>query len=152
MTAKILKDFLDSHHVKYVSIDHSPSYTAQEIAAVAHVSGKQLAKTVIVKAGGKFVMVVLPATEHINFTELREFLGVNDIDLARESDFKAKFPECEVGAMPPFGNLYDMEVLVSNRLVDQDQIAFNAGSHSELLRMSFRDFDKLVKPKVITMH
>lgn len=152
MPNKALKDFLDSNHVKYMCIDHSPSYTAQEIAAVAHVSGKQLAKTVIVKANGKFMMVVLPATDHINFTELREITGANDIDLATESDFKTKFPECEVGAMPPFGNLYNMPVLVSNQLVSQDQIAFNAGSHSELLRMSYQDFERLVKPKVITMH
>lgn len=152
MPAKILKDFLNKNQVKYISIDHSPSYTAQEIAAVAHVSGKQLAKTVILKAGNKFIMVVMPATEHINFSELREVLGVKDLDLAREADFKAKFPECEVGAMPPFGNLYDMPVYVSNHLMDQEQITFNAGSHSELLRMSYRDFDKLVKPKMITMH
>ncbi len=152
MPTKLLKDFLDTHHIKYMSIDHSPSYTAQEIAAVAHVSGKQLAKTVIVKAGGKLMMIVLPATDHINFADLRDFLGVKDVDLAREADFKGKFPECEVGAMPPFGNLFDMPVLISSHLIDQDQIAFNAGSHSELLRMSYRDFEKLVKPKIITMH
>lgn len=152
MPNKALKEFLDSHHVKYLCIDHAPSYTAQEIAATAHISGKQLAKTVIVKAGGKFLMVVLPATEHVNFTELREITGAKEVDLATESDFKAKFPGCEVGAMPPFGNLYDMPVLVSNLLVGQTQIAFNAGTHSELMRMSYRDFERLVQPKIITMH
>ncbi|HSW69851.1 MAG TPA: YbaK/EbsC family protein [Gammaproteobacteria bacterium] len=152
MPTKQLKEFLDNHHVKYLSIDHSPSYTAQEIAAVAHISGKQLAKTVIVKAGGQFFMVVIPATDHINFAELREWTGSKEVDLAKESEFKAKFPECEVGAMPPFGNLYGMPVLISSSLISQDEIAFNAGSHSELVKMSYEDFARLVQPKVITMH
>ncbi|EKD55472.1 MAG: hypothetical protein ACD_60C00006G0014 [uncultured bacterium] len=152
MPNKQLKEFLDQHHVKYLCIDHSPSYTAQEIAAIAHVSGKQLAKTVIIKAGGQFIMVVIPATDHINFSELRELTGVKEIDLAKESEFKGKFPECEVGAMPPFGNLYGMPVYVSNHLVSEDQIAFNAGSHSELIKMSYKDFERLVKPKVMAIH
>jgi len=152
MPSKQIKEFLDDHHVRYLSIDHSPSYTAQEIAAVAHVSGKQFAKTVIVKAGSQFIMVVVPATEHINFSELQEWTGASDVDLAKESDFKSKFPECEVGAMPPFGNLYGMPVYISSHLVSQDQIAFNAGTHSELLKMSYQDFERLVRPKIITMH
>lgn len=152
MPTKQLKEFLDNHHVKYLSIDHSPSYTAQEIAAVAHISGKQLAKTVIVKAGTQFIMVVLPATDHINFSELKEWTGTTEVDLARESEFKTKFPECEVGAMPPLGVLYGMPVFVSSHLAAQDQIAFNAGTHSELLKMAYQDFERLVKPKIITMH
>lgn len=152
MPTKQLKEFLDKNHVKYMSIDHSPSFTAQEIAAVAHISGKQLAKTVIVKAGSQFIMVVIPATEHVNFADLRDLTGTKEVDLAKESDFKGKFPECEPGAMPPFGNLYGMQVYVSNHLVDQGEIAFNAGTHSELLKMSFSDFERLVKPRVITMH
>jgi Ala-tRNA(Pro) deacylase len=152
MPTKQLKEFLDTNHVKYLTIDHSPSYTAQEIAATAHISGKHLAKTVIVKVGSQFIMVVIPATEHINFSELKEWTGAKEVDLAKESEFKNKFPECEVGAMPPFGNLYEMPVYVSNHLVTDGQIAFNAGSHSELLKMSFQDFERLVKPKIITMH
>ena len=152
MPTKQIKEFLDKHHIKYLCIDHSPSYTAQEIAAVAHVSGKQLAKTVIVKAGKIFIMVVIPATDHINFSELRELTGTGEVDLAKESEFKEKFPECEIGAMPPFGNLYGMPVYISDHLISQDHIAFNAGSHSELLEMSYEDFARLVKPKVITMH
>ncbi|MEO8402693.1 MAG: YbaK/EbsC family protein [Gammaproteobacteria bacterium] len=152
MPTKQLKEFLDKNHVKYISIDHSPSFTAQEIAAAAHISGKQLAKTVIVKAGSQFIMVVIPATEHVNFADLRDLTGTKEVDLAKEADFKGKFPECEPGAMPPFGNLYGMSVYVSNHLVEQDEIAFNAGTHSELLKMSFSDFERLVKPRVITMH
>src|SRR5688572_2020788 len=101
MPTKPLKEFLDQHHVKYLTIDHSPSYTAQEIAATAHISGKHLAKTVIVKIGSQFIMVVIPATEHINFSQLKEWTGSKEVDLAKESEFKNKFPECEVGAMPP---------------------------------------------------
>lgn len=152
MPTKQLKEFLDRHHINYLSIDHSPSYTAQEIAASAHISGKMLAKTVIVKAGAQFYMVVIPAADHINFGKLREWTSSKEVDLARESEFKGKFPECEVGAMPPFGNLYGMPVLISSDLISQGDIAFNAGSHSELVRMSYEDFARLVNPKVITMH
>jgi len=149
MPNKSLKEFLDNHHVKYMSINHSPGYTAQEIAAAAHISGKQMAKTVIIKIGNQFAMVVLPASEHVNFSTLKEVAGTN-VDLAKESDFKGKFPECEVGAMPPFGNLYGMPVYVSSHLSDFDQIVFNGGTHSELIKLAYRDFERLVHPEVIT--
>ncbi|MBX3709027.1 MAG: YbaK/EbsC family protein [Gammaproteobacteria bacterium] len=149
MPVKKLKEFLDSHKVKYVSIVHSPAFTAQEIAAVAHVSGKQLAKTVIIKMDGRFAMVVLPANDQINFAKLRDATGAASIDLAAELEFKDKFPGCEVGAMPPFGNLYDMPVLIASQLSHQDHILFNAGSHSELMQLAFSDYERLVKPKAI---
>ncbi|TAK73670.1 MAG: YbaK/EbsC family protein [Gammaproteobacteria bacterium] len=149
MPVKKLKEFLDSHQVKYVSLVHSPAFTSQEIAAAAHISGKQLAKTVIVKTGGKFAMVVVPANDQVNFAKLREAVGAGAVDLASESEFKDKFPGCEVGAMPPFGNLYDMPVYISSQLTQQDHILFNAGSHSELMQVAFNDFERLVKPKVM---
>lgn len=149
MPVKKLKEFLDSHKVKYLSMTHSPAFTSQEIAAAAHVSGRQLAKTVIVKLDGRLAMVVLPANDQINFAKLREVTGTSTIDLASESDFKDKFAGCEVGAMPPFGNLYDMPVFVSSQLSQQDHILFNAGSHSELMQVAFGDFERLVKPKVV---
>lgn len=151
MPNKSLKEFLDNHHVKYMSISHSPGFTAQEVAASAHVSGKQMAKTVIVKVGNKLAMVVLPANEHVNFGALKELTGAT-VDLASESDFKGKFPECEVGAMSPFGNLYGMKVYVSNHLGDYDQIIFNAGTHSELLKLAYKDFERLVHPEEIVTH
>jgi Ala-tRNA(Pro) deacylase len=151
MPTKLLKDFLDNHHVKYMCITHSPSFTAQEVAAVAHVSGKQMAKTVIVKMDEELAMVVLPAHDHVNFAALKKITGAKEIDLARESDFKAKFPECEVGAMPPFGNLYGMPVFVSNTL-SHEKIIFNSGTHTELIQMTYEDFLTLVKPKIITLH
>lgn len=150
MPTKALKEFLDNHKVKYSCINHSPGYTAQEIAASAHISGKQLAKIVIIKLGNnKLGMVVLPANEHINFSALKNVTGKN-VDLAKESDFKNVFPECELGAMPPFGNLYNLPVYVSSHLTDYDQIVFSAGSHSELMKMPYRDFERLVHPEVIT--
>lgn len=149
MPVKKLKEFLDSHNVKYVSMSHSPAFTSQEIAAAAHISGKQLAKTVIVKVNGGLAMVVLPANDQINFSKLHDATGAT-VDLASESEFKDKFAGCEVGAMPPFGNLFEMPVFVSNHLSQQDNILFNAGSHSELMQVAYRDFERLVKPKVVT--
>lgn len=151
MPTKMLKDFLETNHVKYHAISHSPGYTAQEVAANAHISGKHLAKVVVIKVGDQLALVVLPANGHVNFAELKELTGRSDIDLARESDFKARFPECEVGAMPPFGNLYKMPVYLSTQL-PHDKIIFNSGSHSELIEMSWQDFINLVKPEMFTTH
>lgn len=150
MPVKKLKEFLDSHKVKYVSMTHSPAFTAQEIAAAAHISGKSLAKTVIVKMDGHLAMVVLPAHDQVNFSKLKEVTGTSGVDLASESEFKDKFSGCEVGAMPPFGNLFEMPVFVSNHLSHQDHILFNAGSHSELMQVTYNDFERLVKPKVVS--
>lgn len=150
MPLKILKDLLESQKIKYLSMTHSPAFTSQEIAAAAHVSGKQLAKTVIVKLDKGFAMVVLPANDHVNFAKLREAIG-GTVDLASESEFKDKFTGCEVGAMPPFGNLFEMPVYVSSQLAHQDNILFNAGSHSELLQVTYRDFERLVKPKEVAL-
>jgi Ala-tRNA(Pro) deacylase len=152
MPVKRLKDYLENHHISYISMAHSPAFTAQEIAAAAHVSGKQIAKTVIVKIGDRLAMVILPAHAHVNFAALKEAAGVSHADLASEADFKSKFPECEVGAMPPFGNLYEMPVFVANELTRHDQIIFNGGSHSELVKLSYRDFERLVKPTIISLH
>lgn len=152
MPNKQLKDILESNHVKYTSINHSPAFTAQEVAAAAHVSGRQFAKTIIVKIGDQLAMVVLPANDHIDFEALKAATGEKNINLASESEFKGRFPDCEVGAMPPFGNLFGMSVFVSNHLSGIDQIIFNAGSHSELIQLSYKDFERLVKPKVIAVH
>ena len=149
MPATRLKDYLDSHKVKYTAISHSPSYTAQEIAASAHVPGKELAKTVIVKIDGRMAMTVMPAPESIDFGALKQALGADSVELATEKEFADSFPECEAGAMPPFGNLYDMDVYVAEHLADDDEIAFNAGSHTELVRLAYSDFEKLVKPKLL---
>jgi Ala-tRNA(Pro) deacylase len=146
-----LKEFLNSQHVKYVAIKHSPAYTAQEIAAMAHVRGKELAKTVMVKLDNEMAMAVLPASLKVNIERLQEASGAGQVDLASEKEFKDRFPDCEIGGMPPFGNLYGMEVYASHRLAEDTEIAFNAGSHTELIRMAYKDFERLVKPKVVNI-
>ena len=149
MPIKKLKEFLDSHKVKYVTINHSTAYTAQEIAASAHIPGKEIAKTVMVKIDGKMAMAVLPASFRVDFDHLKQVTGAGKVELATEKEFEDMFPGCEVGAMPPFGNLYDMDVYVAESLTDDEEIAFNAGSHSELIRLNFKDFKRLVKPKIL---
>jgi Ala-tRNA(Pro) deacylase len=148
MPAQKLKEFLDSHKIKYVTITHSLAYTAQDIAASAHIAGKELAKTVMVKVNDKMAMAVLPASYKVGFDLLKKAAGANKVDLANEGEFRDMFPESEVGAMPPFGNLYGMEVFVDESLSQDDEIAFNAGSHTELIKLGYRDFERLVKPKV----
>jgi len=143
-----LREYLDNHSVRYFVVSHSPAYTAQEIAASAHVPGKELAKTVMVKLKGRMAMVVLPASRQVDFVLLRNLAGVDDAVLADEEEFGDLFPECEHGAMPPFGNLYGMEVYVSEELEEDDEIAFNAGAHTELLRLPYRDYRRLVNPVV----
>ncbi|MEW6379788.1 MAG: YbaK/EbsC family protein [bacterium] len=149
MPIRKLKEFLDNNNIRYVTITHSPAYTAQEIAASAHIPGREMAKTVMVKIDEKMAMVVLPANVQINFDFLRCITGAQRVSLASEEEFKDRFPESEIGAMPPFGNLYGLDVLVSEDLAMDEEIAFNAGSHSELIKMSYKDFERLVRPKVI---
>lgn len=149
MPVRTLKQLLDDRKVKYVTVRHSPAYTAQEVAASAHISGYEIAKTVMVKVDGTMAMAVLPAPMHVDLRHLKELIGATDVELASESEFKALFPECEPGAMPPFGTLYGMDTYVAARLAEDEFIAFNAGTHTELLRMRYRDFEQLVEPKVL---
>ena len=149
MPVKKLKRFLDKEKVKYVTISHSPAYTAQEIAASAHIRGKELAKTVIVKIDGKMAMAVLPASYMVDLDLLRKATGASRVELAAEHEFKDNFPGCHIGAMPPFGNLYGMEVFAEEDLSQDEEIAFNAGCHTELIKMAYKDYESLVKPKVM---
>ena len=149
MPVRKLKKFLDDNKVKYVRISHSPAYTAQEIAASAHVPGRDMAKVVMVKLDGRMAMVVLPASRHVEFPLLRAATGAREAELASEGEFRDLFPECELGAMPPFGNLYDMAVYVTASLMTEEEIAFNAGSHTELIRMPTEEFNRLVRPEVM---
>ena len=149
MPSKKLKEFLDQKKIKYITIKHSSAFTAQEIAAAAHIPGKELAKSVIIKADGKMAIAVLPASYKVNFDQLKKVLKAKEVRLAYEQEFMDKFPDCEIGAMPPFGNLYGMEVYAAESLSGDEEIAFNACSHTELIKMKFKDFLKLVKPKII---
>jgi Ala-tRNA(Pro) deacylase len=149
MPATKLKEFLNSRGIKYVSLQHYPAYTAPEIAASAHVSGRDFAKTVIVKIGGAMAMVVLPANRKLVLADLHELLESDRIRLASEEEFKGAFPDCEIGAMPPFGNLYGMPVYVAASLAAEPEIAFNAGTHTDVIKMAYEDFAQLVNPQTI---
>ena len=150
MPTKRLREFLDNQGIKYVAIPHQVAYTAQQTAALTHLSRKELAKTVIVKIDGSLAMAVLPASHEVDLSLLRVAIGANNVSLAKETEFKDRFPECEIGAMPPFGNLYGMAVYVDESLTRDKDIAFNAGSHYELLQVAYTDFERLVKPKVVS--
>lgn len=143
-----LKEFLEEQSVRYESISHSPTYTSQKTAASAHIPGKDLAKAVIIRVDGKMAMAVLPAPLQVDFARLKEGLGGAKVELASEEDFRDKFPGCEVGAMPPFGNLYDVPVFADEHLAGDEEIVFNACTHTELIKMPYGDFERLVKPKV----
>ena len=151
MPVRKLLEFLNSNDIKFVTISHSEAFTSQEIAASAHIPGKEMAKTVMVKSDGEMTMVVLPASYKIDLKKLQDAAGAKKIELANEQEFAELFPDCEIGAMPPFGNLYGMEVFVAATLTEDEEIAFNAGSHTELIKLAYKDYEKLVNPKVVTI-
>jgi len=149
MPIKKLKEYLEKNKIKYVAVSHSKAYTAMEIAASAHISGKELAKTVMVKIDGNMAMAVLPASQKVDFDLLKKAVMAKQVEIASEGEFKNLFPECELGAMPPFGNLYGLDVYVAESLAEDEEIVFNAGSFTELIKLSFQDYEKLVMPKVL---
>lgn len=147
--ARKLKEYLDKSEAPYKVSTHQEVYTAQEVAATLHVPGKDIVKVVIVKTEGKFIMAVLPADHKVNVDKLRTMLRDPEARLATEGEFKGLFPDCDVGAMPPFGNLYNVGVYVDKSLAEDEEIVFQAGSHVETVKMKYRDFDRLVGPEVI---
>jgi Ala-tRNA(Pro) deacylase len=148
MPAKRLMEFLDSHHVEYSVINHPLAYTAQGVAAAAHIAGKDVAKAVMIKIDGRLAMAVLPAPRRLDLQELKRQVGTERVELASEQEFADTFPDCQPGAEPPFGNLYGVDTIVADRLQEDDQIAFNAGTHTEIVRLAYRDYEELVHPKV----
>lgn len=148
MPVQRLKEFLSEKEVTYETVPHSEVYTAQEAAAAAHIRGKDVAKTVMVKIDGEMAMVVLPATLQVDLDSVRDVTGTDSVTLATEDEFKDLFPSCEPGAMPPFGNLWDLQVFVDRHLREDERIAFAAGTHHELVRMAYSDFERLVDPVV----
>ena len=148
MPVNRLKEFLDTNNIRYKNVFHSHAYTAQEVAASAHVPGRKLAKTVMVKIDDKMAMAVMSASDKVDFSLLKEAAGASKAELASENEFADLFPGCHIGAIPPFGNLYEMQVIVDEKLTDQTEIVFNAGSYTELITLHFEDFKRLVKPCV----
>ncbi|HAH26104.1 MAG TPA: deacylase [Prolixibacteraceae bacterium] len=148
MPVRKLKAYLDEANIRYLTIGHSSAYTSQEIAASAHVSGKEFAKTVMIKIDGELAMAVLPASCFIDFESIKKIFETKDVALATESEFKDRFPDCEIGAMPPFGNLYGLPVYVADSLAEYKDIAFNAGTHTEVMILNYMDYKRIVKPRV----
>jgi len=145
---KKLKEVLDEAKVSYEVYNHALAYTAQEIAAKQHFSGKEMAKVVMLEVDDKLVMAVIAGSYKINLNTARSSLGANKARLATEEEFIARFPDCEIGAMPPFGNLFGLPVFVDPELEKDEYIYFNAGNHVQTVRLKYKDFERLVKPQV----
>ena len=150
MLSQRVVDYLHSHQVPFSAQHHPPAYSAQEIAEKAHISGRWVAKTVVVKLDGRLALCVIPATERVNFSILRQVAGSHTAELAEEDEFVDSFPSCEPGAMPPFGDLFGMSVFVSDTLKQEHPLAFGSGDASELLMLSWQDFNRLEHPVLMT--
>ncbi len=142
-----LKGFLDENQIPYTVLTHATAYTAQGAAAVMQISGKELAKTVVLWTGEEMILAVLPAPNHVRFEKLAAEVG-KSVRLATEQEFSSLFPDCELGAMPPFGSLYNLAVYVDESLAADEAIVFNAGTHRDAIRMRYDDFVRLTKPRV----
>ena len=149
MPLQKLQNYLNENRVDYSIRRHPRVYTAMELAESIHVPGNQVAKTVMVKLDGSLAMAVVPANCHVSLQALAEKAGVSDVDLASEDDFINTFPECDVGGMPPFGNLWALPVYVSETLAEDERITFNAGNHDEVMTVGFNDYRRLVHPKIM---
>jgi Ala-tRNA(Pro) deacylase len=149
MSATQLVDLLESEHVPFARVTHPDAYSAHELAVGAHIPEREVAKTVIVKVDGDLAMAVLPASRDVDVELLEVHLDAERVRLSGESEFRRKFPDCETGAMPPFGNLYGLQVYVDESLTKVPEIAFEAGSHHEAIRLAYKDFERLVRPTVL---
>ena len=149
MLSPRLHNFLDERHASYETVTHDRTVTSQQTASAAHIGQRHFAKTVMLLVDGKLSMLVMPAAFRADLNRLSRALGGRDVQLAHEFDFRMAFPDCELGAMPPFGNLYGMPVYVDARLAGQDDIAFNAGSHTDVVRMPYPEFEQLVRPQLL---
>ena len=148
MPVEKLKTFLNENRIRYVQISHSPAYTAQELAEVTHIPGKELAKSVVAKLDGKMTLLVLPGSYKIDFSRLEQATRARSVEVVTETECEQLFPGCESGAMSPFGNLYGLDVIVESVLTEDRAISFNGGTHTELIQLYYEDFQRLVEPKV----
>ena len=146
-----LREYLDTQKVPYEVLSHRQAFTAQEIAQAQHVPGRELAKVVMVRSGGAFVMLVVPAPYRVDLERAKLAVGKTDLVLATEDEFRGLFPQCEAGAMPPFGNLYGLPVYVDQTLTRDEEIVFNAGTHTQTVKMKYDDFARLVQPTVVSV-
>jgi Ala-tRNA(Pro) deacylase len=151
MPLKRLRTFLDQKGIHYTLQTHVTAYTAAGVASVAHVKGKEMAKTVMVLVDDRLIMLVVPASTHIRLKQVKYALKARQVFLASEADFAHVFPDCEVGAMPPFGNLYGVPIFVDEALTRDKEIVFNAGNHREIMKMSYADYARVVTPQVVSV-
>ncbi len=142
-------EFLKKAGVKYKITEHPPAFTAQSVAAAVHEPGKYVAKPVIVKADGKYIMCVLSACSKVDLRTLKSQLNAKSVELADEKEIEGLFPDCEIGAEPPFGNLYKLSTIVDKTLAGDDHIMFQAGTHQKAIQMNMADYRKLVEPKIL---
>jgi Ala-tRNA(Pro) deacylase len=143
-----IRDYLDSQNVPYETLHHSQAFTAQEVAHSLHVSGKKCVKAVVAEGDNKTVIVVTPASHRLNLQELKAALKVNQLEMLVESELVGLFPDCDLGAVPPFGNLYGIDVWVDRAVASTEKILFCAGTHEDCIRMRYSDFAKLARPFV----
>ena len=149
MLSPRLHYFLDERHGHYTALTHDRTITAQQTAAAANIGARHFAKTVMLKIDGTLAMMVMPASYRVDLLRLSRALGGSTVELAQEDEFREAFPDCELGAMPPFGNLYGIPVYVDARLTGEAEIAFNAGSHTDAVRMPYAEFERLVQPELL---
>lgn len=147
-----LQRLLERHHIPYCVMPHSETFTAKATVDALCMPGEKMAKTVIVKAGGRYVMLVLPADERIDLAKVAGLLGANTVSLATEAEMRALFPDCEIGAMPPFGDLYDLEEWVDHSMIQMREIICDAGTHREAITLRTGDFMALAHPTVANFH
>lgn len=142
---------LKENKIAYQLFSHKEIYTAQELASVHHISGKSLAKVVIVKADNELIMVVVAAPNKVSLDKIAELLKAENVDLANEKDFKDIFFDCDIGAMPPFGNLYQMKTFIDENLTKQQEIVFKIGSHNETMKIKYSDYEKIAQPIISSL-
>jgi Ala-tRNA(Pro) deacylase len=148
MLTQKLTSLLERNRVHYQTLSHPRAYTSQGLAAAMRIPGRELAKTVVLKVDGRCVLAVLPAPARVDFQRFREASGAASVELAPEAEFQSLFPGCDLGAEPPFGELYGLPVWVDASLARDESIVFNGGTHSEAVRIAYRDFERLAHPKV----
>ncbi len=151
MTLEKLCAYLDQNQVPYTHTVHPIAYTAREVAAAEHIPPREVAKTVVIAGDSGYQMLVIPGNMLVDFQELRTVLGFSHVRLATETELSQLFPDCDLGAMPPFGNLYGVAVYVDNSLARDEKIAFNAGTHRDVIHVKFADFKRLVNPAMVSL-
>lgn len=143
-----VKDLLSDRGVTFEVLEHRSTFTAGQLAQAVHVRGDEVAKTVLLKADGKFLLAVLPSTHNIDMKKAKEAVGAGQVQLAAEHEFGDLFPDCEIGAVPPFGSQYGVKTLVDEPLTHDEEIVFEGNTHQEAIRMKYRDFERLEEPQV----